>query len=137
MEPFFLLFLLHSSVFFVSSDSAAFLSSKFPSGRGCAEKISFPVLSKHSDPADICTAERESIPAKRTSQSRGRTVMDSENHEAMIINDTDNGSEQSAAISREQETGGRFMADLCTQVSHQPFVFVKSQYLIRSSARKG
>lgn len=105
MEPFFLLFLLHSSVFLVSSDCAAFLSSKFPFGKGCADKISFPVLSKHSDPADTRTAERESIPAKRNSQSRGRTVMDSGKHKAMIINDTDNGSEQSAAISRELGAG--------------------------------
>lgn len=108
MEAFFLLFLLHSSVFSVSSDCAAFLSSKFPFGRSCADKISFPVLSKHSDPADICTAERASIPAKRNSQSRGRTVMDSANHKAMVINETDNGSEQPAAISRDQETGSRF-----------------------------
>lgn len=65
------------------------------------------------------------------------TVMASENHRAMIINDTDNGSEQSAAITRDKEIGGRFMGDLCTRVSHQTFVFVKSQDLIRSSARKG
>lgn len=46
------------------------------------------------------------------------TVMDSENHKAMIINGTDNGSEQSTAIARDKEIGGRFMDDLCTQVSH-------------------
>lgn len=65
------------------------------------------------------------------------SVMDSESHRAMIINDTDNDSEQSTAITRDKEIWGRFMDDLCTQVSHQTFVFVKSQYLIRSSARKG
>lgn len=46
------------------------------------------------------------------------TVMDSENHKAMIINGTNNGSEQSTAITRDKEIQGRFMDDLCTQVSH-------------------
>lgn len=50
--------------------------------------------------------------------------MDSANHKAMIINETDNGSEQSAAIVRDKEIQGRFMHELCTQASHQTFVFV-------------
>lgn len=145
MESFFLLLLLHSGVFFVSPDSAAFLSSKFHFGKGCADKDLISCAKQAFRSQLIYVQLKGNQSKEKGLLSSGKsvlregegTVMASENHRAMIINDTDNGSEQSAAITRDKEIGGRFMGDLCTRVSHQTFVFVKSQDLIRSSARKG
>lgn len=102
MESFFHLFLLHISILFVPSDSAACLSRNSHFGKGCTDQITSCANQAFRSQMIYVQLKRNQSnekvllgPGKSFLREGEGTIMDSENQKAMIINGTDNDLEQS------------------------------------------